>query len=87
MAEISDEKLVSRCKAGDLNAFDQLLLKYQKPLYNSCLRLVRDEEDAQDVVQIVFLKAFENLATFDTNRRFFSWIYKIMVNESLNNVA
>lgn len=87
MAEISDEKLVSRCRAGDLKAFDQLLLKYQKPLYNSCLRLVRDEEDAQDVVQNVFLKAYEKLATFDTSRKFFSWIYKIMVNESLNYVA
>jgi RNA polymerase sigma-70 factor (ECF subfamily) len=87
MSDISDEELVSRCISGDLTAFDQLLVKYQKPLYNSCLRLVRDEEDAQDVVQTVFLKAYENLATFDTKRRFFSWIYKIMVNESLNQVA
>lgn len=87
IADISDEKLVSLCIAGDLKAFDRLLLKYQRPLYNSCLRLVRDKEDAQDVVQTVFLKAYENLATFDTGRRFFSWIYKIMVNESLNQVA
>jgi RNA polymerase sigma-70 factor (ECF subfamily) len=87
MAEDADARLVARCLDGDMAAFDQLIERYQKPLYNGCLRLVGSAEDAQDTLQTVFLKAYQKLETFDRERRFFSWIYKMMVNEALNSIA
>ena len=84
MAEDVDSGLVARVLDGDLDAFDKLIVRYQGPLYNGCLRMVNDREDALDIVQTVFLKAYQNLEAFDRSRKFFSWIYRMMVNESLN---
>lgn len=57
---------------------------HQRVLYNVALRMVGNREDAQDVTQVAFIKAYQKLATFDRNRKFFSWVYRIMWNESLN---
>ena len=84
MSEAGDETLVRACLAGDRRAFEQLLLRYEKPVYNVALRMLRTPEDAQDITQTVFLKAFENLATYDVSHKFYSWIYRIAVNESIN---
>lgn len=84
MTEHVDSELVARVLTGDTSAFDALILRYQKPLFNSCLRMVGNREDARDIVQTVFLKAYEKLDTFDRERRFFSWIFRMMMNESLN---
>lgn len=81
-----DELLVEQSLNGNLKSFDRLVLKYQRTLYNSCLRMVGDCSDAQDIVQTVFIRAFEKLKTFDNRYKFFSWIYRIMVNESLRHL-
>lgn len=60
------------------------MVRYQKPVYNAALRLLRNPEDAKDVAQTVFLKAFGHLADYDPSFKFYSWIYRIAVNEALN---
>ena len=61
-----------------------LMDRYEKKLFNAAYRVVDDYEDAMDATQAAFVKAYENLHTFDPSRRFFSWIYRILLNESLN---
>ncbi len=86
MTEDGDGALVRRCLDGDRAAFGVLVSRYQKPVFNAALRLLRDPEEAKDVAQTVFLKAFEHLADYDPSYKFYSWIYRIAVNESLNVV-
>jgi RNA polymerase sigma-70 factor (ECF subfamily) len=79
-----DIDLVARCLKGEVEAFEPLVVRYQRALYNAAWRLLGSREDARDVVQGAFVKAWEKLDTFDPRYRFFSWIYRIVVNESLN---
>jgi RNA polymerase sigma-70 factor, ECF subfamily len=85
--EDDDRTLVQRCRDGDRAAFEQLVVRYQKPVFNAALRLLRDPEDARDVAQTTFLKAFEHLADYDRSFKFYSWIYRIAVNQALNVLA
>lgn len=84
MREDDDPALVRRCRDGERSAFEQLVVRYQKPVYNAALRMLHDPQDAMDVAQTTFLKAFEHLADYDPSFKFYSWIYRIAVNESLN---
>lgn len=84
MEKEPSEALVAACLDGDLSAFDALLVRHQKPVYNLCLRMLNDSEDARDATQSTFLKAYENLNRFDASRKFFSWIYRIAINECLD---
>lgn len=79
-----DEFLVERCRHGDREAFAALVVRYQRPVYNAAWWVLRNAEDASDVAQNVFLKVAERLDDYDPQYRFFSWIYRIAVNESLN---
>jgi RNA polymerase sigma-70 factor, ECF subfamily len=79
-----DADLVARCLRGEVEAFEPLVLRYQRALFNVAWRMLGSREDARDVVQGAFVKAWEKLGTFDPRYRFFSWIYRIVVNESLN---
>lgn len=84
MSEDGDGGLVRRCREGDRRAFEGLVIRYERPVYNAALRMLRDAEDARDVTQVVFLKAFEHLGDYDPRYRFYSWIYRIALNESIN---
>lgn len=84
MDENEDLQLVSEAQQGNRDSFERLLLRYEKPIYNAAFRMLRNSEDAKDVTQNVFLKAFQNLGNFDKKHRFFSWIYRIALNESIN---
>jgi RNA polymerase sigma-70 factor, ECF subfamily len=79
-----DLALVERCRNGDWAAFTELVVRYQRPVYNAALWVLRKPEDANDIAQIVFLKVAEHLDEYDPQYKFFSWIYRIAVNESLN---
>jgi RNA polymerase sigma-70 factor (ECF subfamily) len=79
-----DTTLVARCLDGDASAFEPIVKRYERVLYNVAYRMVGSREDARDIVQAAFVKAWEKLSTFDPKYRFFSWIYRIVVNESLN---
>ena len=84
MSKTDDTQLIERCRSGDREAFQALLLEYEKPVFNAAFRMLNSRDDAQDVTQTVFLKVFENIDQFDPTRRFFSWIYRITLNESIN---
>jgi len=80
----SDARIVEAVRAGDRQAYGMLMDKYEKKLFSAAYRVVNDGEDAADATQNAFVKAYQNLDRFDTSRRFFSWIYRILLNESLN---
>jgi RNA polymerase sigma-70 factor, ECF subfamily len=84
VTEDDDRTLVRRCRQGDQAAFGQLVTRYQRPVFNAALRLLREPEEAKDVAQTTFLKAFEHLADYDSRFKFYSWLYRIAVNESLD---
>lgn len=81
-----DRALVKRCLNGQGDAFRGLVDRYHKPLFNVALRMLNNVQDAEDVTQTVFLRAFLRLRTYNPRHRFFSWIYRITVNESLNTL-
>jgi len=71
---------------GDIKAFESIVDKYERPIYNAVFRMVNNREDAMDITQTVFIKTYEKMDTYDPSRKFFSWLYKIAVNESLNHL-
>ncbi len=79
-----DTALVARCLAGEVEAFAPLVLRYERVLFNVAVRMLGNREDARDVTQEAFLKAYQKLSSFDPSYRFFSWMYRIVLNESLN---
>jgi len=87
---MSDEELdracVARCLEGDVDAFAGLIDRYQHPVFNAILHMVRDYEDAREICQQVFMKVYEHLGTYDPDRKFFSWIYRVAMNESINHL-
>lgn len=79
-----DVAAVRRCLAGDSTAFEGIVGRYQQVLFTVAVRMLGDEEEARDAAQNTFIKVFENLGTYDPSRRFFSWMYRILMNECLN---
>ncbi|NUM80047.1 sigma-70 family RNA polymerase sigma factor [bacterium] len=86
MNDEEDIQWVRLTLEGHSRAFESIVRKYHKPLYNIAYRMVSDKEDAEDVVQSTFLKAFLKLKTFNIHLKFFSWLYRIAINESLNAI-
>ncbi len=84
LEQISEEELIRRFKNGDTEAFNPLVLKYQKKIYNFLYRRVRDRETAKDLCQEAFLKAFKALPNFKGNSTFYSWVYRIAINCSID---
>jgi RNA polymerase sigma-70 factor (ECF subfamily) len=84
MTERDDAQLVGECLSGNVNAFETIVDRYQKPIYNAALRIVHNRDDAEDIVQSVFVKLYENLAAFNPKHKLFSWIYRMAINESIN---
>ena len=82
--EDEDRVLLQRYLKGDREAFTALVIRYQKPIYNAAFWVLRKHEDANDVAQVVFLKVAERADEYDPKYKFFSWIYRIAINESLN---
>lgn len=86
MAEQSEKILVSLAKRGDMTAFEQLVLAHEKRVYNVALRMSGSSEDAKDISQEVFLKAFRNIRNFDERAAFSTWIYRITVNACIDEM-
>lgn len=86
MGNSRDRALMERCQRGDRRALEELLHTYQRPVYNAAYRMLGNPDDAADVTQLAFLKAFENLDRYDPKYKFFSWIYRIAINESINQL-
>ena len=81
-----EDGLIGRCLEGDSAAFEPLVERYHGPLFRVAARLLGDREEARDATQTAFLKAYQALATCDRQRKFFSWIYRILVNDCLNTL-
>jgi RNA polymerase sigma-70 factor (ECF subfamily) len=81
-----DAVVVRRVLSGERAAYAALVERHQKAVYNVALRLVQDRDEAEEAAQAAFVKAYENLKSFDFNHRFFSWLYRIAVNEALNSL-
>ena len=79
-----DHALITRCRRGDRQALGELIKEYERPIYNAAYRILGNIDDAADVTQTVFMKAFERLDQYNPEYKFFSWIYRIAVNESIN---
>jgi RNA polymerase sigma-70 factor (ECF subfamily) len=84
MGSRTDHELLEHYRKGDRAAFTELVLRYQRPVYNAAFWILRRAEDASDIAQVVFLKVAERAEEYDPKYKFFSWIYRIAVNESLN---
>lgn len=82
--DAEDAALVGRVLAGDTTAFETLVQRYQRPLFSVAVRMLGTREDAADATQNALVRIYENLKAFDPDRRFFSWSYRILVNECLN---
>ena len=79
-----DATLIRRVLDGETAAFEVLVERYQRVLYTVALRMLGNRDDAKDATQTAFVRAYERLASFDEQYRFFSWIYRILMNECLN---
>ena len=76
----SDEELVTLSQGGDLDSFNQLVLRWERPIYALAYRVIGREEDARDVAQETFLRAYRALKGFKGQAKFSSWLYRITLN-------
>jgi RNA polymerase sigma-70 factor (ECF subfamily) len=82
-AEATDENLVRLAKKADTDAFGTLMLRYQNKIYRLARRMTETDEDAEDVLQEAFIKAFRSLSSFKGRSKFSTWLYRITVNLAL----
>lgn len=75
--------LVRKAKAGDVAAFSELVRRYERKIFRLARNITQNQEDAEDVLQEVFLKAYTHLDSFEGNSKFYTWLVRIAVNESL----
>ena len=86
-SESTDKELVKRVQKGDKGAFDLLVLKYEQKIVNLVMRYVRDPEQALDISQEAFIKAYRALPRFRGDSAFYTWLYRIAVNTAKNYLA
>lgn len=82
-AGFDESALVAQAKAGDQNAFAELVNRYERKVYRLAKNITRNDEDAEDVLQDAFLKAYTHLDNFKGDSKFYTWIVRIAVNEAL----
>ena len=82
-AALDDLSLVHACKEGDVDAFEQLVKRYDAKLLRIAQHITHNREDAEEAVQEAFFKAFRNLSSFQQKSKFSTWLFRITVNESL----
>ncbi len=80
----AEREEIEACRRGEREAFDRLVVRYQRDVYRLCYRYVNDHEDANDLAQEVFLKAWRGIGRFRGESSFSTWLYRIAVNACLN---
>lgn len=85
-AEQGSKLLISRAKQGDMAAFEMLVVQHEKIVYNVTLRMMNHSEDAKDISQEVWVKAYRSIANFDERSAFSTWIYRIAVNTCIDEM-
>jgi RNA polymerase sigma-70 factor (ECF subfamily) len=81
-----DETLVARVQAGDSTAFDLLVQRYKERLYATVYHMTSNHEDANDLVQEAFIKAYKSIGSFKCESSFYTWVYRIAVNRTINHL-
>ena len=84
MNQLSEKKIIDRVLGGDVNAFEELVVRYESTVYSLALRMVSNREDAADMTQEAFIKAYNSLPSFRGDSRFSSWLYRITSNVCLD---
>ena len=84
MSSLRDEELIARCLKGEEQAFERLYYKYCDRIYHLVYRIVLNKEDALDVVQEVFMKAFQSLSQFEGRSSFYTWLCRIAMNKAID---
>ncbi|HZF01571.1 MAG TPA: sigma-70 family RNA polymerase sigma factor [Methylomirabilota bacterium] len=79
-----ESELVARARKGDLAAYDELIKRYQERIYATIYHMTSNHEDANDLAQEAFLKAFQALKSFKGGSSFYTWLYRIAVNKTIN---
>lgn len=82
--DLTDEQIVERVQKGNVDEFEHLVLRYRQKMLNYGSRLLFRRGDLEDIVQEIFIKTFRNLQSFDRQRKFSTWIYRIAHNEFIN---
>lgn len=83
-SSLEDDVLVKKAIGGSENAYTKLVEKYERALYFHILKMIKDREQVEDLVQETFVKAFDNLNTYSTNYAFSTWLYRIATNHTID---
>ncbi len=86
LAEVADRTLVARAQLGDDSSYEELVRRYQQRIYGLCYHLTSNHEDATDLAQDAFVKAWKALRTFKGDSSFYTWVYRIAYNSVLNHL-
>jgi len=84
MTEFDSKETIEEILRGNKEAYGRLIRTYQQPVYNLAWKMTGSTDDARELTQMIFIKAYINLRRFDRNRKFFSWLYRIALNETQN---
>src|SRR6188474_3097494 len=82
--QLEERALVKKAQAGDLSAYDDLVRRYQERIYATIYHMTSNHEDANDLAQDTFIKAFQALKSFKGGSSFYTWVYRIAVNKTIN---
>ncbi|HZD42367.1 MAG TPA: sigma-70 family RNA polymerase sigma factor [Terriglobales bacterium] len=83
--ELSDRELVRRCQAGEVDVFEELVARYHQKVFTVILGLLRSREDAMEVAQETFFRAYRNIRSFKGGSSFYTWLYRIAVNIAIDH--
>ena len=84
MPEWNEKNVVNRAQNGDMEACDELIRHYQERIYSTIYHMISNHEDASDLAQITFIKAIQKISNFKGQSSFFTWLYRIAVNNTIN---
>ncbi len=79
-----DNDVITKVQSGDVDFFDCIIARYEQRIFRYIMRFVKNPDEARDLTQIVFIKALNHISTFDTEKKFSSWVYRIAHNETMN---
>jgi RNA polymerase sigma-70 factor (ECF subfamily) len=84
MEQLTDSQIIERIRNGETNLFSELVQRYQNKIFAYVYKIVNHKEEAEDIVQETFIKVYKNLNSFEADRKFSSWLYRISHNETIN---
>ena len=87
MEEDSILTIIQKVKKGDIACFNDLIINFEKQVFSLALRIVKNHEDAEEVAQDSFVKAYQRIRTFRENAKFSTWLYRITYNNALNKIS